>query len=123
MIVVHPIAETTADKLEMREDLNTVLQSKLMSNQKQKDNGGINTMFPNNKIKVKNVNLEKGVALVSFANTVVNNAMKIEAVDLFGGLRLKHANKLNKDTYVIPSYKLGEWVTYSVEEPLNAAAQ
>ena len=40
MIVVHPIAETTADKLEMREDLNTVLQSKLMSNQKQKDNGG-----------------------------------------------------------------------------------
>lgn len=79
--------------------------------------------FPKNTIKIKNVNLEKGVALVCFANTIVNKNMRIESVDLFGGLRLRHMYKTDKAAYVVPNYEIGKWVTYSIEEPLEVTAQ
>lgn len=73
--------------------------------------------YPSNTVKVKKVDEEKGTVLVCFANTFVNRKMRLVSVDLFGGLRLKHFDKLNQNTYIIPKYEVGKWVEYSVEEP------
>lgn len=73
--------------------------------------------YPSNTVKVKKVDEEKGTVLVCFANTFVNRKMRLVSIDLFGGLRLKHFEKINQNTYIIPKYEIGKWVEYSVEEP------
>lgn len=71
-------------------------------------------------VKVKKVDLKKGVALVSFANTDKQKNMRIMSVDLFGGLRLRDTNKLENYSIVIPKYELGKWAAFTVEYTLEA---
>ena len=67
------------------------------------------------KIKLLNVNLEKGTALARYRNG--NHSMEILSVDLIGGIQLKEKYKTNKEIFAIPNYQenIGRLIT--IENP------
>jgi len=74
-------------------------------------------LFTNNKsaIKIKSVDLEKGIAIVRFSHaSLIVHTMRIVFQDLFGGLVLKHKYRRDTDKFHVPAYQLNEWADYDV---------
>ena len=68
-------------------------------------------------VNVRNVNLEKGIAVIRFSNcSLIVHTMRIISVDLFGGLVLKHKYRRDKTKYHVSNeYTTKRWAGYEVE--------
>lgn len=67
------------------------------------------------KIKLLNVDLEKGIALARYRNG--NHSMEILSLDLMGGIQLKEKYKINKEIFTIPNYQENIGRLVNIEDP------